>query len=251
MRMLGIAGRELRGLFYSPLGWIVLAVIQMVLGYMLLVQLELFSQWKPHLPDLPGAPGLTLLVVAPLLKTASIVLLLATPLVTMRLVSEERRTGTLDLLMSAPVSMTEIVLGKFLATLAFFAVVLMVILLMPLALLAGGSLDFGLLASGFLGLALLLASFTAAGLYLSTLTRQPAVAAFATFGLLLVLWITHRASAGDEGIGELLAYLSLMGHLDGLLRGVVDTADIFFYLLFSGTFLALAVRRLDALRIGS
>jgi ABC-2 type transport system permease protein len=250
MKMLSIAGRELRGLFLSPVGWIVLAVIQLILGYMLLVQLELFSQWKPHLPNLPGAPGLTVLVVAPLLKTAGIVLLLASPLLTMRLVSEERRGGTLSLLLSAPVTMTEIVLGKFLGILAFFAIVLLIIALMPLALLTGGTLDFGLMASAYLGLFLLVASFAAAGLYLSTLTSQPAVAAFATFGLFLVLWVAGRGAAGGEGVGVLLAYLSLTGHLDAMLRGVVDTADIFFYLLFSTTFLALAIRRLDALRLG-
>lgn len=250
MTVLSIAGRELRSLFVTPLGWIVLAVTQAILGYMFLVQLELFSQWKPHLPNLPGAPGLTAIVVAPLLKTTSVIMLLALPLITMRLVSEERRSGTLGLLLSAPISMSEIVLGKFLGIMGFLTIVLLVVALMPVALLLGGSLDLGLVAAGFLGLTLSLMSFAAAGLFLSTLTAQPAVAGVGTFGLLLALWIMDRAGqGGGQGAGELLAYLSLTSHLNVMLRGVVDSADIFYYVLFIATFLALSIRRLDAMRL--
>jgi ABC-2 type transport system permease protein len=165
VKLLDIAARELRSLFLSPLSWTVLAITQAFVAYAFLVKLELFLQLKPHLPGLPGAPGLTAIVVAPALKAAGMVMLLAAPLVTMRLVSEERRSGTLSLLLSAPVSMTDIVLGKFLGVMTFFGIVVLVIMLTPLSLLAGGTLDYGLLASGFLGLLLLVASFAAAGLF--------------------------------------------------------------------------------------
>jgi ABC-2 type transport system permease protein len=245
-----VAARELRSLFLSPLAWSVLAVVQLILGYVFLVQLELFLQWQPRLAGMEGAPGITEVIVAPLLRTAAIVLLLVVPLLTMRLVSEERRGRTLALLMSSPVSMTQIVLGKYLGVMGFLAVMLALVALMPLSLTLGGRLDWGLLAAGLLGLALVVASFAAAGLFLSTLTEQPTVAAVGTFGLLLLLWILDWASGtGGEATGEVLAYLSLLTHYDALLKGVFDTQDIVYYLLFCLTFLVLAIRRLDADRV--
>jgi len=239
-----IAARELRSLFLSPLAWAVLAVSQLVLAYVFLVQLELFLQWQPRLAGIEGAPGLTEIVVTPLLRTAAVVLLLVTPLLTMRLISEERRTRTLTLLLSAPVSMTDIVLGKYLGITTFLMSLLGLIALMPISLLAGGTLDFGLFGAGLLGLILVVASFAAAGLFLSTLTEQPTVAAVSTFGLLLLLWILDWAgSTGAEDTGGVFSYLSLLTHYEALLKGVFDSKDVAYYILFIATFLVLSIRR--------
>ncbi|GMQ96055.1 MAG: ABC transporter permease [Gammaproteobacteria bacterium] len=241
----------MRSLFLSPLSWTVLAVTQAFVAYTFLVKLELFLQLKPHLPGLPDAPGLTAIVVAPALKAAGMVMLLAVPLVTMRVVSEERRNGTLSLLLSAPISMTDIVLGKFLGVMSFLGIVVLVILLTPLSLLLGGTLDYGLLASGSLGLLLLVASFAAAGTFMSTLTAHPAVAAVSTFGLLLLMWNMDWAGTGAaEGVRPLFSYIALTSHFDALLRGVVDSADLIYSLLVIVTFLALAIRRMDSMRLG-
>jgi ABC-2 type transport system permease protein len=213
-----------------------------------LVQLELYMQWQPRLAGVEGAPGVTDIIVAPLFRTAAIVLLLVVPLLTMRLVSEERRARTLGLLLAAPVSMTDIVLGKYLGVMGFLLVLVGLVVLMPLSLLAGGGLDWGLLAAGVLGLVLVVASFAAAGLFLSTVTEQPTVAAVSTFGLLLLLWILDWAGGSGETT-QVLSYLSLLTHYDALLKGVFDTQDIIYYLLFSATFLVLAIRRLDADRL--
>jgi ABC-2 type transport system permease protein len=194
--------------------------------------------------------GVTEVVVAPLLSNAAIVLLLVVPLLTMRLISEERRAQTLSLLFSAPVSMTEIILGKYLAVLGFFLVMLALILVMPLALLVGGTLDFGTVASGFLGLALLLASFGALGLFMSTLTVQPAIAAISAFGALLLLWVLDWAgNTGRPDVSGVFAYLSLLRHYEPMLKGVFDSSDLAYYVLFILTFLVLSVRRLDADRL--
>jgi ABC-2 type transport system permease protein len=246
-----IAARELRSLFLSPLSWAVLAVTQAFVAYAFLVKLELFLQLKPHLPGLPGAPGLTAIVVAPAFKAAGMVMLLAAPLVTMRLVSEERRSGSLTLLLSAPISMTQIIAGKFLGVMGFFAIAVLVILLTPLSLLAGGSLDFGLLASGALGLLLMMASFAAIGLFMSTLTSHPAVAAISTFGVLLALWNMDWAGTGaSEGVRPLFSYIAVTSHFNAMLQGVVDSADLIYYALVVITFLTLAIRRMDGMRLG-
>ncbi len=244
-----LAARELRSMFLSPMAWVILAVISGLCAYFFLLYIELYLQLQPRLAATPNAPGVTSVIVVPLFSTAATVLLLVTPLLTMRLISEERRNQTLSLLMSAPISMTEIVLGKFLGVFAFVMLILMLIAVMPLSLLAGGEIDMGLWASGLLGLVLLLASFCSIGLYVSTLTAQPTVAAVATFGLLLLLWVLNLAgSTGSEG-GGVLSYLSLLSHYQPLLKGIFSSTDIIYYLLVISSCLVLSVRRLDADRL--
>ncbi len=245
-----IAARELRSLFLSPLAWSVLAVVEFIIAYLFLGQVDEYARLQPQLARLESAPGLTEVVAGPIFGTAAVVLLLVAPLLTMRLVSEERRGGTLPLLLSAPVSMTEIVVGKYLGVMAFFLVMVGLIVLMPLSLLFGGTLDFGLLTTQVLGLTLMLAAFAAAGLFMSTLAGQPTVAAVASFGILLLLWILDWAG-GAAGGDSLFAYLSLQRHYEALLKGIFDTSDLVYYLLFIATFLVLSVRRLDAERLQS
>lgn len=242
-----IALRELRTLFLSPLAWVILAVVQLILAYLFLGHVQQYLLWQSQLLGMEEAPGMTEIVVAPLFGNAAIVLLLVTPLMTMRLVSEERRNKTLALLFSAPVSMTEIVLGKFLGIVLFLWLLLLLVGLMPLSLLVGGSLDFGMLFAALLGLALLLAGFAAVGLFMSTLTQHPTVAAISSFGVALLFWILDLAGSSEVNI---LSYLSLLNHYEPFLRGIFDTTDAIYHLLFIATFLVLSVRRLDADRLG-
>jgi len=126
-----IAGRELRSLFLSPLAWAILAVTLFILAYLFLTQIETYLTLQPRLAAIEGAPGVADIVVAPLFADAAVVLLLITPLITMRALSEERRNRTISLLFSAPVSMTEIVMGKYLGILSFFLILLGLLALMP------------------------------------------------------------------------------------------------------------------------
>lgn len=249
MMVFTIAARELRGLFLSPLAWSILAVIQLLVAYLFLIQMETFADLQPRLLSMEGAPGLTDIVVAPVFANTAVILLLVVPLLTMRLVSEEHRGRTLSLLLSAPVSMTEIVLGKYLGLLAFLLLMLGMLALMPLSLLAGGSLDFGKFAAGLMGLVVLLAGFASAGLFMSTLTAQPTVAAISTFGLLLLLWIIDWAGGTGAHHSGLFSYLSLTRHYESLLKGMFNSSDVVYYLLFTFTFLVLSIRRLDAVRL--
>lgn len=244
-----IAGRELKSLFLSPLAWSILAVVMFILGWIFLVQVDSFSVLQSRLASVPNGPGVTDWVVAPMLGDAGVILMLVSPLITMRLLSEERRARTLGLLFSSPVSMTEIVLGKYLGALVFFLIMLGLIAIMPLSLLAGTSLDLGMLAAGLLALALLLATFAAAGLFMSSLTEQPTVAAVSTFGMLLLLWIIDWAGTGRPQVGGALSYLSLAHHYQALLKGLVSSTDIVYFLLVIITFLVLSIRRLDRDRL--
>jgi ABC-2 type transport system permease protein len=244
-----IAARELRSLFLSPLAWAILAVVQFILAYLFLAQIDGYLALQPRLAAIEGAPGVSDIVVAPLLADAGIVLLLITPLMTMRVLSEERRNRTLTLLFSAPVSMTEIIIGKYLGILAFFLILLGLLALMPLSLLLGTNLDLGKLAAGLLGLSLLLAAFSAIGLFMSSLTEQPTVAAISTFGLLLLLWIIDWAGNSGNETSGLFAYLSMLRHYETLLNGLFNSTDVAYYLLLTVMFLGLSIRRMDADRL--
>ena len=156
-----IAAKELKSLFASPLAWIVLTVLQFVLGYVFLKRLDDFLQIQPQLIQLASPPGVTEMVAGPTFALAAIVLLFAVPLLAMRAIAEERRNQTMVFLMSAPVSVTDIVLGKFCGLLAFLALIIALVTLMPLSLAATTQLDYGLIGCVVLGLLLLAANFAA------------------------------------------------------------------------------------------
>lgn len=243
-----IALRELRSMFLSPLAWVVLAVTQAVLAWVFLSQIEVFFSIQAQLTTMTNAPGVTDLVVAPLLEIASIILLMVSPLLTMRLISEEHQNGTFSLLLSAPVSITQITLGKYLGIILFYILFIAMISLMPLSLTMGTDLDLGKLAAGLLGLFLLLSAFAAAGLFLSSLTTSPVVAAVSTFGLLLLLWILDK-SGGSGNADNVFTYLALTSHILPMLRGIINSADISYFVLFVTTFLLLTIRQMDARRL--
>jgi len=248
-----IAARELRGLFLSPLAWSILGVVQFIHAYLFISNLKGFTQIASRLNLMDNPPGLTEVVVVPVFGGwITIVLwLVIVPLLTMRLISEERRNRSLSLLFSAPLSMTEIVLGKYLGVVAFLLVMILMLTLMPLSLLGNGSLDLGHLAAILLAAFLLSASFAATGLLMSTLTQYPAVAAIGTMGVLLLLlvmgWVGNPVTA--DGSPNLLATLSILTHYGNLLQGVLDSADLSYFLLLILAMIILSIRRLDADRL--
>jgi ABC-2 type transport system permease protein len=242
MNTLAIARNELRRIFVSPLAWAVLAVTQLVLGMVFSMLLVDYSS-NPDMVD--QYTGVSDYIGAGLYGFATIVLLLVMPLMTMRLLAEERKSGSIDLLLSAPVSLIEIVLGKFLGLVGFMLALLALLALMPLSLLSGSALDLGRIFAGLLGLFLLMLAFGAAGLFVSSLTREPTIAAVGGFGLLLVVWLIQILGYQENQFAAVFSYLSLISHYENLRRGIFDSADVVYYLLFTALFLWLTVQRLD------
>lgn len=239
-----IAFREWRSLLLGPMGWTVLAVLQLLIGYAFLVQVEGYLSVQGRLAAIPGAPGVTEFIVVPFVGNAAFVLLTVVPLLTMRLISEERRAQSLPLLLSAPISARHIVLGKYCGLLAFLCLVVLMLTLMPASLLLGGQLDAGLCIAAFVGLFLLLSAFAAIGLYMSSLSAQPLVAAVSSYGVLLLLWILDWQGADTDSAGQsVLASLSLLGHYRPWLAGAVSTEHLLYFLLVCGLFVVLATRR--------
>ncbi|MDA8095713.1 MAG: ABC transporter permease [Betaproteobacteria bacterium] len=245
--MATIARKDLRSLFATPLGWIVLAVAAFITAfYFFLPWIDAYLAIEPRLGELANPPGITEAIVAPMCRSVGLLFVLIVPILSMRAVSEERRNHTLTLLVSAPVSMTEIVLGKFIALTAFLWLVCCLPVLMALSLYAGGRLDLGLFAANIGGLVLLGAALAAVGVAVSASTRNPIITAVVTLCLLLGSWIMGFAITDPSSI---LRYLSVGDHYEGFYRGLVDTADIAFYLLLTVAALGLAIRRLDRDRL--
>ena len=241
-----IIRKELSMLFNSPLAWILLALIQFVLVWAFLGRLDAFLELQPQLLQIANPPGITEIIIVPVFAMAAILLLMITPILSMRFLAEERRNHTLTLLISAPIAMTDIVMGKFLGLMIFFCVVIALIVALCLTLLMGGALDFGLLLSNTLGLFLVAASFSALGLYISSLTAQPVIAAVGALGVLLGLWVIDLASGESH---EWLRHISLLKHFERFNQGLLDTFSIAYFVLFVATFLILTIRRLDGERL--
>lgn len=244
--MFVIAGKELRSLFISPLAWIVLGALQLVLAWLFLMRLDSYIELQPRLAQLANPPGATEMIVAPLFSGAAVILLMATPLLSMRLLAEERRNQTMALLLSAPVSLTQIVLGKFVGLCAFLALVVALTTLMGLSLYAGAAVDAGLVLANAIGLMLLAATFAAAGLFVSSLTANPVVAAVGTLAVLLASWLVSQANADPASVTHLL---SVTRRFESFNSGLLDSADAAWHAIVIALFLALTVRRLDRDRL--
>lgn len=239
---LSIARNEARRIFVSPLAWSVLFVLELILGF--IFASILYSYWQnPQLSDQFG--GIAAYVGGSLYGFANFLMLLVMPLMTMRLFAEERKSGSITLLLSAPASLIEIVLGKFLGLVCFMLAALVLFAAMPLSLITGTHLDLGFIAAGSLGLFLMMLAFGSAGLFVSTLTKEPTIAAVVSFGLLLLMWLIQVVADQQTALSPLFGYLSLISHFESLRRGVFNTADVVYYLLFTLFFLWLAVLRLD------
>lgn len=243
--ILSIALFELRRLFISPLAWFLLAVIQFILA---LIFYNLLSAFMMH-PDMFQGSGLTETVVAGYYQGSGLLFVMLTPFLTMRMISEEVRTGTIRLLLSSPVSSRQIIIGKFLATAFFLLFVVTVISLLPLSLAAGTELDFGQFFSGFIAVLLLTCCVTAIGLFFSSLFRYAVVSAITTFAFLFLLWTIHSAgNATSDSVFQVLNYLSMYSHFSGLTQGMVSSIDLFYFVILSLLFLVMSIWRIDSMR---
>jgi len=244
--MFSIAWVEFKRMFNSPLAWSILAVLQFVLGMIFLVMVQEFIEVvQPETVGMENAPGVTDTVVSAIYLWAGIIMLAIMPIITMRSFAEERMNGTFTLLRTSPISVSAIVLGKYLALILFIVVMVALISLMPVSLQLGTSLDFGKILSSILGLFLLLASFAAAGLFISSLTNQPIIAAVSSFGLLLFLVVLYISGKSSSNGSELFVYVSHFGHFLSFLQGLFQSGDLIYYVLFIVGFLVLTIRKID------
>ena len=242
-----IVRKELKSMFASPMGWIILAIFTALFGSLYLNGVNGYFEVMSGAVRPAERVGVTQFVGQTVYGWAFLVVLFAVPLLSMRLISEERRSQTLPFLFSAPLSLTEIVLGKFIGLVAFLSILIAYIAVMLFTLNIWSDIDFGFIAANSLGLFLLIASASAVGLYFSSLTSQPVAAAVMTFITLIALIFMDRIFAGDPT--NTISQLSLMKHFQAFSTGLIDSADVTYFLLVIITFLVLTIRRLDAERL--
>ncbi len=241
-----VAGKELRGLFAAPSTWFVLGVLQLVFAWFFLAQLDAFLNVQSQLALIANAPGATQTIAPPLFGSLALIMMMLVPVFTMRLLADERRNQTMALLLAAPVSSTQIVLGKFLGLFSFLLMIILACTAMVLTLDIGTPLDHGLLFANAGGLVLLTASYAALGLYISALTAQPIVAAFSSLAALFGLWLMELSASDANYVWRAL---TPTGHFEAFNGGLVDSRDVVYYLVFIGLFLLLTIRRVNNNRL--
>jgi ABC-2 type transport system permease protein len=191
--------------------------------------------------------GITIFVGQNVYGAANFLMTVAIPILTMRLISEERRSQTLPFLFSAPISLTEIVVGKFLGMVIFLGILVLYIFIMLSSMNIWADIDFGYLIGNSFGLMLLIGSFCALGIYFSSLTSQPIIAAISTFIALFAMVIFGNFTASDPT--HWFNHISMSKHFQSFTRGVIDTSDVVYFMLFIVTFITLTIRRLDSDRL--
>ncbi|MDA9642632.1 ABC transporter permease [Nitrosomonadales bacterium] len=245
--IINIARKELKSLFASPMGWIILALLMLAFGSFYLQGVNNYFEVMSGSIRPAERVGVTIFVGQTVYGIASFLMLFAVPLLSMGLISGERKSQTLTFLFSAPISLTEIVVGKFLGLIIFLSILVGYILLMLSTLNIWSDIDFGYLLSNSLGLILLAASFAALGIYFSSLTSQPIVAAILSFIALFALMGLDKFFGSQPN--HWFGYISLMKHFQSFSRGIIDSKDIIYFILFITTFLVLTIRRLDSDRL--
>lgn len=246
-----ICRKELRSYFASPIAYILLTIFAVIFGFFFWNVLAIFviegmeSQMRGQMSPM----NINEQVVRPLLQNVSVIGLFFIPLITMRLFAEEKRTGTIELLVTSPVRDIEIVIGKWLAAMALYGCLLLFTAVNFAFLFRYGNPDWKPLAVGYLGLLLLAGGLLAIGTFISTLTKNQIVAGAVTFGVCLLLWVLEWVSGYDSSTwAHVLSYISVVTHFDSFGRGVIDSKDAIFYatVIFLGLFFT--VRSVESLR---
>ncbi len=238
--------KELISMFTSWRAYIVIAVFMILTGIFFSNLMFAYSNVSTQYArspqrgkmEVPSRLNVNDIVVKNIFGNINVILLFIIPAITMRLMSEEKKKGTVELLLTSPISEVQIILGKFFAAMFTVFVMLSTTLLIPFFLYAYTDPDWGPVWTSYLGLILLASSFVAVGIFCSSLTRSQIIAMILTFGVLLVFYIINQfASSATGHLRDFLEYCSLIKHFDGFSKGLISTKDILYYLSF--TFLAL------------
>ena len=246
-----ICRKELGSYFASPIAYVLLAAFSFVFGlfFWLFLQRFVYYGLQMQMRGQSFPMNLNEDLLRPLLSNASVMALFFIPMITMRLFAEEKRTGTIELLATSPIRDSEIIIGKWLAAVLLYAVLLFFGALNLVFVFKYGNPEWKPLAIGYLGLLLQAGALLAIGAFISTLTKNQIIAAILTFGVCLVLWIIAWPSEFESAAwARILSYLSITAHFDSFNRGVLDSKDAIFYI--SGIVLGLFFtgRSLESLR---
>jgi ABC-2 type transport system permease protein len=248
---MAVAHKELKAYFASPIAYIVIGLFALMFGFFYYTLLGLFIEQGMRMMGLQGGPtqNVNEQLIRPLFLNASVLLLFLLPMVTMRTYSEEKRSGTIELLLTAPLTDWQIILGKFAGAMLLYAAMLAVTFIHVGVLFAFGTPEWIPIVTGYLGLLLMGGCFIALGLLISSFTKNQIVAGTLTFAVFLLLWVINwPSSMAGPRTAAVLDYLSVTNHLDDFTRGIVDTKHVVYYLSYIAFGLMLTARTVDTER---
>jgi len=250
--ILAIAHKELKSYFSTPIAYIVIGFFALLFGYFFYAMLVIFNQQSAQFGGAEGgAVDINQQLIRPLFLNASVILLFVLPLITMRTYSEEKRSGTIELLLTSPVTDVEIILGKFLGAMALYAAMLAITVIHMLVLFsyANPKPEWTVPVIGYVGLLLMGGCFISVGLLISSLTKNQIVSGMVTFAVFLLLWVINWiASFTGPTTQSVLNYLSITDHFDDFTRGIVDTKHLIYYFSVMSFGLFLTARSVDTER---
>jgi len=248
--VLTIAQKELKSYFASPIAYIVIGFFALVFGWFYYVSVSFFLQASLQM-GMPGAGQVNIntMAIRPLLQNVAVVALFMLPLITMRTYAEEKRSGTIELLLTSPLTDTQIVLGKFLGAVSLYALMLLVTWIHIGILFIYGNPEWKPIVTGYLGLLLMGSSFLAIGLLISSLTRNQIVAGMVTFAVLLLLWtLNWMSESAGPTMQKVLSALSITERFDDFSKGVVSVSHLVYYVSFISFGLFLTAKSVDSER---
>jgi ABC-2 type transport system permease protein len=251
--ILTICGKELKGYFTSPIAYLLMALFGLIFGFFFYSATAFFVMQGMRADMMGGGQtqpmSVNEYVIAPLLGNASVVGLFLIPLISMRLFAEEKRSGTIELLLTSPVRDWEIIIGKWLGAMTMYLCILAISAINVALLFAWGQPDWRPILTGYLGLILQGGTVLGIGTFISTLTRNQIISGAATFAICLLLWVLSWVSSYNEAPwAQAVAYASILTHFEPFSKGIIDSKDLVFYI--SAIFLALFLtsRSIESLR---
>ncbi|HEY6291489.1 MAG TPA: ABC transporter permease subunit [Terriglobia bacterium] len=252
--ILAVAGKELRAYFHSPIAYLVLAIYSVLCGFFFysLTATFVVESFRMQMSE-GGAPPLSLneMIIRPLFAgiLTIILALFLMPLISMRLYAEEKRTGTIELLLTSPLTDLEIILGKFFGAFALYLVMVLMTFLYVGLLFVYGNPEAKPLIANAIGFVLFGAALLALGMWISTLTKNQIIAAVVSASVFLLLYVLDWTSAySSSTVGKVMSYLSLPTHFDNFTKGVIDSGDLVYYLSVIVLGIFLTARSVEALK---
>jgi ABC-2 type transport system permease protein len=249
--ILALAQKEIRSYFSSPIAYVVIGLFALLFGYFYVAIVSYFVQMSGQMGQYgtPTTANVNQQLIRPLLMNATVVLLFVLPMITMRTYAEEKRSGTIELLLTSPITDAQIIVGKFVGALTLYAAMLAVTGLYIGILFVFGNPEWKPVATAYLGLLLLGGCFISVGLLISSLTKNQIVAGMMTFGVFLLLWVIDWIGTfAGPTIEQIVTYLSITQHFDDFAKGVIDTKHIVYYLSFITFGLFLTAKSVDSER---
>jgi ABC-2 type transport system permease protein len=249
--ILAIANKELRSYFASPIAYIVMGLFALTYGYFFYAMLLFFDRTSMQMAGMGAGASANVneQLISPSFQNTMVVFLFILPMVTMRTYAEETRSGTIELLLTAPITDFQIITGKFLGALGLYAAMLAITLIHIGILFGIGNPEPLPIVSSYLGMLLMGGCFISVGLLISSMTKNQIVAGMVTFVVFLMLWVIDWLAMFMGPTGQaILSYLSITQHLTDFMRGVIDTKHIVYYVSFIAFGLFLTARSVDTER---